>query len=89
MLIGHDWGAVATYIVAGAPQPAFARAVALSIPPLASFVDPGALRTAPLTVLRQLRAELLHGLPRCRRPARRALAAAARSLAVAPVVAGL
>jgi pimeloyl-ACP methyl ester carboxylesterase len=54
VLIGHDWGAVATYIVAGGPQPVFARAVTLSVPPLASFTDPGGLRAAPVAALRQL-----------------------------------
>lgn len=54
LLVGHDWGAVATYLVAGRAQPAFGAAVTLSIPPLATLGSPSRLVRALRTAARQL-----------------------------------
>lgn len=50
VLVGHDWGAVATWAVTAADPDLFDRYVALSVPPPAVLAQPGPARLA----LRQL-----------------------------------
>lgn len=55
VLIGHDWGAVATWAVNSAEPERFAAFVAMSVPPPAAIVAPlQSIRTLPIA-LRQLR----------------------------------
>lgn len=51
VLIGHDWGAIATNALAAHEDCPFAQIVALAVPPLAAMGGAGALRVLP----RQLR----------------------------------
>src|SRR5205085_741148 len=58
-LIGHDWGAIATYAAAAAQPDAFRRIVTIAVPPLPSLFEPRVLlamvaRRLPL-LLRQMR----------------------------------
>jgi pimeloyl-ACP methyl ester carboxylesterase len=57
VLVGHDWGAVASYAAAAHAPEVFDRVVTLAVPPLPAMVDP---RTSPSVsdlplMLRQLR----------------------------------
>lgn len=54
VLIGHDWGATATYCAAAARPGVFARVVTLAVPPGPAIL--AALRGDPVLALRQLRA---------------------------------
>jgi pimeloyl-ACP methyl ester carboxylesterase len=59
VLIGHDWGAIATYIAASAAPHAFSRVVTLAVPPLSvvfgPLFSPRRLIADLPTMLRQLR----------------------------------
>jgi len=43
VVIGHDWGAIAASGLAAVPENPFARAVIMSVPPVAAFRSPGGL----------------------------------------------
>lgn len=51
VLVGHDWGAVATWAVTAAAPGRFARYVAMAVPPPAGLAEP----SPPRLALRQLR----------------------------------
>ena len=55
VLVGHDWGAVATWVVAATDPQRFRKLVAMSVPPPAAILEPfRSWRTLPLAAL-QLR----------------------------------
>ncbi len=55
VLVGHDWGAATTWTVASSTPGAFAKYVAMSVPPMPTLLKPWrSRRTLPLA-LRQLR----------------------------------
>ena len=68
-LVGHDWGAVATWAVTSSEPDRFASCVAMSVPPPAAIVEPlRSVSTLPLAA-RQLRMSwyfLLNQLPEIR-----------------------
>lgn len=55
VLIGHDWGAVATYAVTAAEPTRFARYVTLAVPPLPALLKTITTSQAPGVAFRQLR----------------------------------
>jgi pimeloyl-ACP methyl ester carboxylesterase len=51
VLVGHDWGAAATYVAGADPQPRFRRLVTMAVPPNRALLAPA----SPGVVVRQLR----------------------------------